>query len=407
LFQKKELRNFQTQVLDMFVVVDSELASHKTASVFSDIVFILVLLCSVDNDVVKMDLRTVYSKAFSKFRQFFVVFERSSNRVDCFTDANGEDCIFFRGKIPTDEEVEYIAQLLRDKRNLKKLILLFCSISDDHLSVLIGEDIDCFDNLRELRLGSNQITVLGVNTIAKAVTNGFLNNLQVLHLGGNKLRTDGAREISRILVQSKLVHLDLSLNDIEDEGVAYIADSLTSSETLKVLNLEANRITDIGVGFLCAALQVNKQLQSLYLSYNIHISDLGCNKLQLACLGHLSIKEITLDATNVLVRSKERLKRQLIKLHTDQVKLFVALISPSVIKRLHAGKVNISTLPPELIRLVGEMVFDERGTQVGPIPRSNVKIKEYEGFDAFDLFLFTQVLLWFWAIAGLLIARIF
>ncbi|CAF1690938.1 unnamed protein product, partial [Adineta ricciae] len=68
--------------------------------------------------------------------------------------------------------------------------------------------------------------------------------------------------------------LNLSFNQIQDDGAKYLADVLKQNQKLKTLDLRSNRIGNIGAQQLEIALKQNKTLEKLILTENNICEDL-------------------------------------------------------------------------------------------------------------------------------------
>ena len=69
------------------------------------------------------------------------------------------------------------------------------------------------------------------------------------------------------MVNQTLLELDMRGNNISDEGITAMAESLNNS-SLTVLNVEQCDITFTGVKSLAAALSTNQNIKKLHLGYN-------------------------------------------------------------------------------------------------------------------------------------------
>ena len=80
--------------------------------------------------------------------------------------------------------------------------------------------------------------------------------------------TTGAISISQaLMVNQTLLELDMSVNDIKDEGITAIAGSLNNS-SITVLDVRRCGITFTGVRSLAAALSTNQNIKRLLLNCN-------------------------------------------------------------------------------------------------------------------------------------------
>ena len=135
--------------------------------------------------------------------------------------------------------------------------------------------------LNSLDLSGNNITNEGVKHLAEALTNNNC-KLNSLDLSGNNITDEGVKHLAEALTNNncKLNSLTLSGNTITDEGVKHLAEALTHNNCkLNSLNLARNNITAEGVKHLAEALTNNNcKLNSLTLPGNT-ITDEGVKHL--------------------------------------------------------------------------------------------------------------------------------
>lgn len=96
-------------------------------------------------------------------------------------------------------------------------------------------------------------------------------NLHTFNLSGCGIGNQAVSKICHGLLQKNtaLTSLDLTENNINDEGAACLAQVLEKNTALRVLKLEMNYISDHGIEKLCEALSKNTNLQIL---------EIGCNE---------------------------------------------------------------------------------------------------------------------------------
>jgi hypothetical protein len=91
--------------------------------------------------------------------------------------------------------------------------------------------------------------------------------LKDLHLGIN-----AAKEIVSILeVNEKIAHLDLSKNNLHDEGMVLLMKSICQNDSIVHLNLSQNSISPDGAAKMFKYLSTNHALISLDFSNNENI----------------------------------------------------------------------------------------------------------------------------------------
>ena len=100
---------------------------------------------------------------------------------------------------------------------------------------------------------------------------------------------------SQLLDFTKSLQLvDLSQNQIDDQGALDLAILIFNSNSLKILNLGMNKVTDAGVGLLCDVLQNNTTLKVLDLGFNKSITDASCEHLARILPTNSGLEHITL-----------------------------------------------------------------------------------------------------------------
>lgn len=95
-------------------------------------------------------------------------------------------------------------------------------------------------------------------------------SLTCLCLNNNRIDDQGMTLLSQALSQNKnvpLETLELSFNEITDQGLEYLMNSVWGSQTLKKLKVDNNRIQDRGAQ-LCAVVLTSIPLELLDISYN-------------------------------------------------------------------------------------------------------------------------------------------
>jgi len=95
-------------------------------------------------------------------------------------------------------------------------------------------------------------------------------SLTTLCLNNNKINDQGMMLLSQALSQNKnipLESLELSFNEITDQGLEFLMNSVWGSTTLKKLKVDNNKIQDRGAQ-LCAVVLTSIPLEVLDISYN-------------------------------------------------------------------------------------------------------------------------------------------
>ena len=214
--------------------------------------------------------------------------------------------------------ITYIGKALQMNTTLQTLNISQNKISDDG-AVAISECLKYNSTLQELNMSHNKISN---NEFAKALH--MNTTLQLLDISHNKLSDDEALTLSNhlkgksklyqlkmsvndidldinfivrslnachkfclekfsnteaILVSkflyynTNILKLDISYNDISDDGAVAISECLKNNNTLQELNMSQNKVSDYGIINIGKALQINITLQILDISHNFLSND--------------------------------------------------------------------------------------------------------------------------------------
>ena len=99
-----------------------------------------------------------------------------------------------------------------------------------------------------LMLNYNNLTDTGVAKLHTAV---IRYNIQELHLVDNRLATQGSKFIA--LMMETLMQLDISCNNISDDGAKMLSQGILHTITLKFLHVNDCNIGVVGTGELARA----------------------------------------------------------------------------------------------------------------------------------------------------------
>ncbi|CAI5711656.1 unnamed protein product [Hyaloperonospora brassicae] len=152
------------------------------------------------------------------------------------------------------------------------------------------------DHLRDLRsldLSDCSFECDGATHLAEAISKQP--GLQYLKLRDASLCSEGAAKVAKALSSSKiqLLELDLSGNELADEGIATLAPLLKGQSQLKVLRLDENEVTSEGLKKFVAALGTGSlsSLEELSLCGN-----------EITAKGAMAVVDAFVPATPTLVR---------------------------------------------------------------------------------------------------------
>lgn len=122
--------------------------------------------------------------------------------------------------------------------------------------------------------------------------------LQKLNLSDYNIGLEVKHLFSMLKENNTLLELDLSCNNIDDEGAEYLADMLLVNKTLQYVNLNGNNIGDKGVRSISASLLVNSSIKVIILSGN-KISDEGAKYLADLLAINRSLQKIDLRSNEI------------------------------------------------------------------------------------------------------------
>ncbi len=109
-------------------------------------------------------------------------------------------------------------------------------------------------SLRELNLNNNYAASIGTAGLAAALSSPDA-VLEVLDLSGNELGDNGSCSLAEMLKRNKtLLDLNLSSNHIGETGALALARAMRENRTLSSLNLQKNQIIGEGARALREAL---------------------------------------------------------------------------------------------------------------------------------------------------------
>lgn len=139
-----------------------------------------------------------------------------------------------------------------------------------------------FPYLRVLKLNGNRPTPKGLTSLFQVLSHPSA-KLKILDLSRNEITDEGLQYISSM---TSIEELDLTSNKLTPKGAVYIAELLRRSKTLKKLMLVDNELGDEGSRIIAEALSTNTTLIEFNIGKN-KITDAGAialaNSLKLNC----------------------------------------------------------------------------------------------------------------------------
>ena len=166
-----------------------------------------------------------------------------------------------------------------------------------YLSELLKKIRSNDPTLTTLDLSYNNIGDEGAKVIADALKGN--KTLTTLDLSHNNIEVEGTKALAEALKDNKtLTTLNLSHNEIGDEGAKAIAEALRINTTLTTLNLRISKIGDKGAKDIAEALKENQTLISMDLKSN-NIGDEGAKALADALRINTTLTTLNLFSTGV------------------------------------------------------------------------------------------------------------
>jgi Ran GTPase-activating protein (RanGAP) involved in mRNA processing and transport len=181
-----------------------------------------------------------------------------------------------------DEDMEIVISKAIYNKQCTILQLINCEITSNGAS-LLANALSRNRTLEQLSLWNNRIGDMGVRSLSNALSFNR-NNLKKIDLSDNDITDDGAKYLAQMLkTNTILTHLTLSRNNISDKGVQQIANALQNrNRTLQKLSFTENKfLTDSSVDYFIDMFTHNRSLRKLWLN-DCNLSKIGQNRLEKA-----------------------------------------------------------------------------------------------------------------------------
>ena len=173
--------------------------------------------------------------------------------------------------------------------------------------------------------GTNQFYNMSCKHLKKVgsiLLSAFLfynNRTKVLDISNNNIPNDGAAPISECLRSNNMLQkLNMSRNILSDEGIVNISKSLQINTTLQVLNISDNTISNHGAVAISKCLINNNTLQKIDMSDNIKVSDEGIIKIADALRVNRTLKWLNISNNNITDHGAAAISKCLINNETLQ-----------------------------------------------------------------------------------------
>lgn len=177
-------------------------------------------------------------------------------------------------------------------------------LKDQDMNIVIKEAIigkQCV----KLDMTYNEVTQQGASVLADTLQNN--KHLEELNISFNNISDLGVRYLALAINSSVLKRINLAENDISDEGVGYLAKMLATNTNLLQLSLNGNQIGNYGIGMLANTLtHTSTRLEFLDLSANKYINDESIDSFVNLMENNQSLKKLDLRHNNL---SQDAVKR--------------------------------------------------------------------------------------------------
>ena len=169
--------------------------------------------------------------------------------------------------------------MMRSATKWKSLNLDLCNIGCNGMSILFKHSLEIFTAIKSVSLRHNYLTsILGTNIksnkqsgnhMASDLSSSGLLLVSSLDLSHNQLSDEGLTELMFALrYNSTLIALNVSHNNVSDESSTTICDCLENNKTLQILNISKNWISKRGVMRIVVVCTKNRTLYKLVCTHN-------------------------------------------------------------------------------------------------------------------------------------------
>ncbi|CAF0913181.1 unnamed protein product [Adineta steineri] len=188
-----------------------------------------------------------------------------------------------------------------------KLSLSQIPLSDRDMNIVIVQGL-IYKQCTKLELRANEITTEGIFLLAEALQSNT--TLLTLDLRGNNILDEGVYALTNALstANTTLKLLNFSDNNTTDQGAEYFARMLETNETLTHLWLDTNQIGDQGIQMLADTLMHrNTSLEQLYLNDNKLVTDASVDYLVFMLENNRTLQLLEMSNCNLSEAGKEKL----------------------------------------------------------------------------------------------------
>ena len=166
---------------------------------------------------------------------------------------------------------DLVRKIIQKKNGVLLVSLLHClyEAEDPSLCQFVAEQLNGLLDLTGTTLSPLECLSIGyfINTTTSGTFRVCLRSCSIGDQGAKFLSLGVCKYLNTPITVTTQLDIDLTNNDIHEEGAHHIAELLTKTNVVYKLNLSGNRVGAEGLKSLCGALVTNTSLTELDLSY--------------------------------------------------------------------------------------------------------------------------------------------
>ena len=209
--------------------------------------------CYIDDDCFEILVNSLLSHSGNysshlqlDFNDHYLTMDKSCSLITSLLSSNLLIVSLDMGNEDGFDIYSTLCNSLHHNNILKELVLNKAGLQPKQMQ-LLGKSLSNNNTLSVLDISNSNVGPDGCQHLAN-VRSTSLSELIMMDCG---VGINGANHIGKMLVRNKsTLSIDLSYNNIKDDGVKMLVEHLASNTTLKKLDLECNDITSIGAGYL-------------------------------------------------------------------------------------------------------------------------------------------------------------
>eukprot|EP01107_Rhizomastix_libera_P009912 TRINITY_DN2613_c0_g1_i1.p1 TRINITY_DN2613_c0_g1~~TRINITY_DN2613_c0_g1_i1.p1 ORF type:complete len:532 (+),score=155.34 TRINITY_DN2613_c0_g1_i1:117-1712(+) len=212
---------------------------------------------------------------------------------------------------------------------LKSLNIWNCGITFPGVQSL-ADAISKGASLIELDISSNQIGDNGISVLCKSFTENP--TLKYLNAENCELTVKGVESLSSAIKKGvELIELKISKNSIKDKGIAQLCNAFIENKSITALDVEGCCISESGIKSICDALRGGVNLVGIDLSSN-YIQDSGISILCEGVTANHSVKSLLIENCGITTTGGELILSAVLKSMISEVYIEENDVDPSLSK---------------------------------------------------------------------------